>query len=73
MNAAALIMASMFAIGGVFSLIAAVAGWDWFFRSPNVKALTMGVGKRWQRVIYGIAGLLMIAASTRIILDIMER
>ncbi len=70
MIASAIIMASIFGLCGIFSLLAAVFDWDWFFRSANVKAMTFGIRRCWQRTIYGIAGALMIVAATHILRDV---
>jgi len=67
MITAAIIIASIFGLCGIFSLLAALFGWNWFFRSANVRAMTFGIRRCWQRTVYGIAGVLMIAAAIHIL------
>lgn len=65
---AALIMAVIFGVCGVAAIAAALANCEWFFRSGNVRMLTPGLSRRWRRIIYGTAGVLMIFACVRLLL-----
>lgn len=68
-SAAAGIMASLFGLCGILALTAAVLNWDWFFRSANVRMLTFGLRRPWQRLIYGLCGAAMIYMAYRLTLD----
>lgn len=60
------LMSGIFALCGVMSLIASVFNFDWFFRSANVRMLTLGARRHIQRILYGFFGLLMLAAAYRL-------
>lgn len=63
MTAALWILASVFIIGGLTAFVAGATGASWFFSAAGSRAFT---GRRHQaaaRVLYSIAGLLMIAAG----------
>lgn len=62
-------MSGIFAIAGIVSLLASALNADWFFRSANVRMLTLGARRSLQRIIYAIFGLLMIAAAIRLFLE----
>lgn len=66
---AAAIMASIFGLCGVLALAASLLNWDWFFRSANVRMLTFGLKRPWQRLIYTICGAAMIYMAYRLTLD----
>ena len=69
LTAATLLMSGIFAIAGIVSLLASALNADWFFRSANVRMLTLGARRPLQRIIYAIFGLLMIATAIRLFLD----
>ena len=71
LSTAAGIMASIFCLCGLLALSAAVLNWDWFFRSANVRMLTFGLSRPWQRIIYGLCGTGMIYMACRLCLDAM--
>lgn len=62
-------MSGIFAIAGIVSLLASALNADWFFRSANVRMLTLGTRRPLQRIIYAIFGLLMMAAAIRLFLE----
>lgn len=66
---AAIIMASLFGLCGIMSILASLLNWDWFFRSVNVRMLTFGMRRPWQRVLYGLCGVAMIFMAIRLFLD----
>ena len=69
LTAATLLMSGIFAIAGIVSLLASALNADWFFRSANVRMLTLGARRLLQRIIYAIFGLLMIATAIRLFLE----
>lgn len=64
------IMASLFAIGGLLSIAAAVCDWDWFFQSEGVRMLTWRLTRPWQRVVYMVIGIGILAMAAKIIMEI---
>ncbi len=67
---ASYILASLFAIGGGLSLLAAIANWDWFFSSESVRMFTWSLSRSWQRIIYAALGIAIIAMAITIILRV---
>lgn len=61
--------ACVFALAGAVSLLAAICNWDWFFKSANVRMLTFGLKRPYQRLIYGFCGLAMAAMAGRMFAD----
>ena len=61
--AATYLLAAIFAACGIFSLTAGLAGWEWFFRSMNVRMLTGRLSRGAARMVYIILGLVIIAMS----------
>ena len=57
MTAATIALAVIFAATGLFALAAAVAGWEWFFESYNVKILSGSLSRRSARRLYAVLGL----------------
>lgn len=55
------ILAGLFFISGALSLVAAIAGWNWFFDTYNVKILTGRMSRRLSRVLYALLGLAIMA------------
>lgn len=70
--AATRLMSAIFALCGILSVAAALLNPDWFFRSANVRLLTLGARRPVARLIYAIFGLLMLAAAYRLWLDASE-
>lgn len=60
---AAIILAAIFAICGSMAITVAIFNSDWFFKSPNAGIFTFGLPRLWQRLIYGVAGLLMLISA----------
>lgn len=69
LSTAAGIMAFIFGVCGLLAITAALLNWDWFFRSANVRMLTFGLRRPWQRLIYGTCGMGMLYMSYRLVLD----
>lgn len=63
LNAATYLLAAIFAACGVFSLTAGIAGWDWFFRSMNVRMLTGRLSRSAARAVYIVLGMVIIAMA----------
>lgn len=66
---AARVMAVVFGACGLLSVAASLMNWDWFFRSANVRLLTFGLRRPYQRVIYGVCGCLMLLMCVRLWTD----
>lgn len=64
--AASRILAVVFALGGLFSIAAALGGWEWFFRNPNVRALTWRMSRFHSRIFYFILGVAIAAMGVYI-------
>ncbi len=62
-TAASFILVGLFALGGVFSIAAGIAGWEWFFRSINVKVLTGKLRRPYARLFYIVLGLAILAMA----------
>lgn len=67
---AALLLAALLAAGGCFALGAAVAGWEWFFRSANVRVLVGRMSRRSARMVYGAIGLALIGAAVAMVMEL---
>ncbi|MCM1020642.1 MAG: immunity 17 family protein [Muribaculum sp.] len=55
------ILALLFLVSGTFSLVAALAGWNWFFTTYNVKILTGRLNRNACRFLYALLGVAIIA------------
>ena len=55
------ILACLFFVSGMLSLMAGIIGWDWFFSNYNVKFLTNRMGRRVARLLYALLGIAIIA------------
>ncbi len=64
------IMASIFALGGSLSIAAAICNWDWFFRSESVRMLTWRLSRHWQRAVYAMLGIAILAMAIKLLRDI---
>lgn len=60
---ASFILAGLFALGGLFSIAAGIAGWEWFFSSANVKVLTGKLHRSYARLLYIVLGLAILAMA----------
>lgn len=56
-TSASIFLAVVFTCVGVFAIVAALASWDWFFNSPNVRILTGRLSRPKARVVYFVIGL----------------
>lgn len=66
MRAATLILAAIFAVGGATALLAGLTGGRWFFSAAGSRAFT-GRGHRIAaRVVYAVAGALLILAAAHL-------
>jgi len=61
--AATLVMVAMFAFAGLLAVYVAAVNAEWFFRSQSVRSLTGNSSRRTARIVYGIAGLAILAVS----------
>ena len=53
----------LFALAGIFSLLAAVLNWGWFFTAHNAQAVVRRIGRSRARLVYGALGLLLIGMA----------
>lgn len=67
MKVATIILAAIFAIGGVTAVTAAITGSRTFFSTAGSRAFTGRGHRRAARLLYGIAGALMIAAAAYLV------
>lgn len=61
------IMAAIFSLGGMLSLLAALLDWEWFFRAEGVRMIVGRMSRRWQRAIYAVAGLLILGMAVHLV------
>ena len=57
------IVQSIFLLAGAISLLSALFNWEWFFTADNARFAVKKFGRIGARLIYGIIGLLLIAAA----------
>lgn len=58
-----------FVLLGCLSLLAAIANWDWYFKSPNVAIFLKWFGRGGARIFYAILGLLILVMAWVILQD----
>ncbi len=54
------ILAFIFIACGAFSIVAAIAGWEWFFSNMNVRVLTSRMKRSHARCLYFMLGIAII-------------
>ena len=59
-NGATLLLTGIFTACGIFSIVAGIAGWEWFFNNANVKVLTGRMRRPLARLVYVVLGLSLI-------------
>lgn len=64
------IMGALFALCGLLGLAASLLNLEWFFRSRGVSSLVGRLRRPWQRAIYGLLGIAMLAMAYDIIVTI---
>ena len=57
------IVQGIFLLAGALSLLSALFDWEWFFTADNARFAVKKFGRSGARWIYGIIGLLLIAAA----------
>lgn len=58
-----LLQAIMF-VSGITALAASLFDWEWFFTTKNAEPIIKSIGRKNGRILYGIAGIALIAAAT---------
>lgn len=53
----------------MLSLIAAVVGWNWFFKSAGVRMITGRISKKAARCVYMVIGLLVVAMAVYLLIN----
>ena len=59
-----LVLIGIFTLCGLFSILAGMAGWDWFFTSVNSRMLTGRMSRKWARIFYPVIGLATFSMAT---------
>jgi hypothetical protein len=54
---------------GIFSIVCAVANWDWFFNSSRAQPLNKAIGRGGARVLHFGLGVLLTWAGAHLLLD----
>lgn len=57
------ILQTIFLIGGIVVLLAALLDWEWFFASRNAAPVVRYFGRTKSRWLYGTAGVILIAVA----------
>ncbi|MDE7024743.1 MAG: hypothetical protein K2O88_02545 [Paramuribaculum sp.] len=70
MHIATWILITLFTIAGTLALGAAITNARWLFGSANARMLTARISRRTSRIIYGIAGMSILAMAVYLALNI---
>ncbi len=54
---------TIFLLAGVTSLLAALLNWEWFFNTKNAEPVVRTFGREKSRWLYGVIGIILIAAA----------
>lgn len=57
------IVQAIFLLTGIISFLSAAFDWEWFFTADNARFAVKKFGRKGARWIYGIIGLLLMAAA----------
>ena len=57
------VVQAIFLLAGTISLLSSLFNWEWFFTADNARFAVKKFGRNGARWIYGIVGLLLIAAA----------
>ena len=66
------IIQGVFVIVGIFSIIAALMNWDWFFTAQNARFFVNQFGRQRARICYAILGGMMIFIGVYFFLAVQE-
>jgi hypothetical protein len=58
-----LIVQVIFFLAGLIALLASLFNWEWFFTTDNIRFLVRKLGRTGARWVYGIIGMVFIAAA----------
>ena len=67
---ATLIIVTIFAIVGLFSIVATIANWNWFFNSSNARMLTGRMSRKAARFFYFIIGIAIIFMAIYLVINL---
>ena len=67
------VITAVFSISGLLAVLAALLNWNWFFNTRNARMLVGRYKRRTARVVYFVAGLLIIAMVVAIHLRLAGR
>ena len=57
------IVQTIFLLTGATALLASLLNWEWFFTSDNASFLVKRLGRSGARWVYGLVGILLMAAA----------
>lgn len=60
----------VFSLSGALAVLASLFNWNWFFESGNAKLLTGKFRRRTARIVYFVAGILILAMVAAIYLRV---
>ena len=66
------VVQAIFLLAGTISLLSSLFNWEWFFTADNAKFAVKRFGHNGARWIYGIIGLLLIAAAIYFFFQVKE-
>ena len=66
------VVQAIFLLAGTISLLSSLFNWEWFFTADNAKFAVKRFGRNGARWIYGIIGLLLIAAAIYFFFQVKE-
>lgn len=72
MDAGIVIITIIFSASGLLAVAAALMNWDWFFNTSNARMLVGRLRRSTARIVYLIAGLLILAMVAAIHLRLAE-
>ena len=63
LQGATLVLVVLFTFCGIFSIVAGIAGWSWFFDNINARVLTGKLRRPLARLLYIVLGLAILAMA----------
>lgn len=71
LRAGTLILVAIFLFTGLFSVIASIAGWEWFFNSANSRMLTGRLSRKTARAVYFVIGIAILAMAISMLVSLL--
>ena len=66
------IIQALFVLVGLFSVMAALFNWNWFFTAHNSQFIVANVGRKRARLFYAAFGLLLVATGIFFFLSVTQ-